>query len=84
MMKFIFGMHIENEVFYKLVLSFSVYVARHAKRTENKKFAYLCNIFRKTWGMEVYFLPADKHKIFLKVASIFLGVLSWACPKYQK
>ena len=32
---------------------------------KKKKFAYLCNILRKMWGMggggEVDFLPADKH-----------------------
>ena len=36
---------------------------------------------------EVDFLPADpadKHKSFLQVDSITLGVLSQACPKYPK
>ena len=33
---------------------------------------------------EVDFLPADKHKSFLQVDSITLGVCSQACPKYPK
>ena len=53
MMKCIFGMQINIEVFYKLILSFWVCVARHAQSTENKKFAYLSNISRKTWGMKL-------------------------------
>ena len=58
-------MKINIEVFYKLILSFCVFVKRHAQSTLNKKFAYLCNISRKT-GDEVGFLPADKHKSFLQ------------------
>ena len=33
---------------------------------------------------EVDFLPANKHKTFLQVASITLGAHSEACPKYPK
>ena len=33
---------------------------------------------------EVDFLPADKHKSFLQVDFIFLGVRSQAYPKYPK
>ena len=35
-------------------------------------------------GGEVDFLPADKHKDFLEVDSITLGVHSKVCPKYLK
>ena len=35
-------------------------------------------------GDEVDFLPANKHKSFLQVDSITLGVHSQACPKYPK
>ena len=34
--------------------------------TQNKKFANLCNITRKVWGMKLIFLPADKCKRFLQ------------------
>ena len=39
MMKLIFDMQINIEVFYKLVLSFWVCVAKHAQSTQNNKFA---------------------------------------------
>ena len=48
--------------------------------TQNKKFAYLCNISRKA-GYEVDFLHADEHKNFLQFDIITLGVGSQACPK---
>ena len=32
-------------------------------KSPNKKFAYPCNIFRKTW-VEVDFLPAAEHQNF--------------------
>ena len=35
-------------------------------------------------GDEVAFLPADKHKSFLQVDSITLGVQSQACPQYLR
>ena len=35
-------------------------------------------------GGEVDFLPSNKHKSFLQVESITLGLLSQACPKYPK
>ena len=38
MMKLIFGMQINIEVFYKLIVSFWLCVTRHAKSTQNSKF----------------------------------------------
>ena len=48
MMKRIFGMQTNIEVFYKLILSFWVCLARLAQSIQNKKFAYLCSISKKT------------------------------------
>ena len=73
-MVFIFGMEINIEVFYKLILSNWMCVTRHA----------LCIISRREWGNEVDFLPADKQKTFLQVYSITVGVHSQACPKFPK
>ena len=70
------------EVSYRLILSFWVCIARHAQSTQNKKFAYLCNISRKAW--EIDFLPAIKHESFLQVDSITLDLRSQVCPKYSK
>ena len=47
-------------------------VTRHAQSTQNKKFAYLCNISRKEW------------ESFLQADSITLSVHSQACLKYPK
>ena len=35
-------------------------------------------------GYEIDFLPADKHKTFLQIDSITLGVHGQACPKHSK
>ena len=83
-MKFIFCMQIDIDVFYKLILSFWVCVAIHTPSTQNKKFSYLCNNFRKVWGTKLIFCLSDKHKKFLQVDTVCLGVLSQACPKYPK
>ena len=83
MMKCIFGMQLNIEVFYKFILSFWVCVARHAQSFQNKKFAYLCNISRKTWGMKLIFC-LQINKSFLQVVSITMGVCNQACPEYLK
>ena len=83
-MKFIFGMQINIEVFYRLILSFWVCVTRQAQSTQNK-FAYLRNISRKAWGMKLIFCLQINTKVFnTKVDSITLSVHSLACPKYPK
>ena len=68
---------------YKLILTLWFNMTRHAQSTQNK-FAYLSSISRKTWVLELIFLPADKYKYFLQTDSITLGVHSQACPKYPK
>ena len=66
MMKFIFGIQINIEVWYKLVLPIWVSVTRHAKSTQNK-FAYLCIISRKAWGRELIFCPCINANVFYKL-----------------
>ena len=83
MVKFIFGMQINIEVFYKVIIRLWVCTAMHAQITQNKKFVYLYNVYRKMLEM-IFFLPADKHKSFLQVDSINCGVRSQACPKNPK
>ena len=39
---------------------------------------------QKTLGYEIDFLPADKHKNFLQIDSITLGVHDQTCPKHPK
>ena len=93
MMKFIFGMEINIEVFYKLILSCWVCATRHAQSTQNK-FASLCNLQNFTpcfsgdkylqKSMGSWFLAAIKHESLLLVDSIILGLFSQVCPKYPK
>ena len=64
-MKFLFGMQINIEIFYKLILSLWVWVARHAKSTQNKC-TILCNISRKTRRMKMIFSLQVNVKDFFK------------------
>ena len=78
-----FCIQINIEVLYKLILSFWVCVIRHVQSTQNKKFAYLCNISRKIWGMKLIFCLQINTNVFYK-----LILLRWVfiarhvhCPK---
>ena len=83
MMKFIFCMHINIEVFCKVIPSIWVSVTRHAHSTQNKVCISLQYPHRRM-GDEVDFLPANKHKRFLQDDSIALGMHRQTDPKYQK
>ena len=48
-MNSIFGMEMNIEVFYKLILSFEVCINKFAQGTQNK-FPYLCNTPRTAGG----------------------------------
>ena len=63
MMKFIFGMQINIEVF-----------NRHTQSTQNKNFAYLCNISRRMWGMKLIFCLQVNTKVFCKLIESL-----WVC-----
>ena len=76
MMKSIFGMQVNIEVFYKMILSFWVCIGRHAQSTQTKKFAYLCNISRKTWEMKLIFYFLINAKVFYKLIVSRFGVHS--------
>ena len=60
-MKLIFDMQINIEVFYKLVLSFWVCVAKHAQSTQNNKFAISLQYLKENVKDEVDFL----HNVIL-------------------
>ena len=74
MMKFIYNMQMNIEIFYKLILSCSMCVTRHAQITQNKKFTYLCNISRKIWGIKLIFCLQINAKVLCK-----LIVSLWIC-----
>ena len=54
------------EVIYKLILLFWVWIVRHAQSTQNM-FAYLCNLFGKTWLMKLTFYLRINLKVFYKL-----------------
>ena len=79
MMKFTLGIQRNSKIFYKLILPFWVHAARHAQSIQNRKFAYLCNISRKTWGMNLLFCLQINTKVFYKVLlSVWMCVNSLA------
>ena len=83
MMKCIFGVQINIEVFYKLIVPFWVCIPKHAQRTQIRSFISL-QYLQKNMENEVDFLPVDEHKTFLQFDNITLDVQSQAYPKYPK
>ena len=65
-MKFVFCMQINIEVFYKVILPFWVSVTRHAQSTQSK-FAYIYNISIKAWGMKLIFCLQINIKVLNKM-----------------
>ena len=83
MAKFIFGVQINVEVFYKFIMPFWLCVTSHAQSTKNKKFALSLHYLLKRMGYEVDFLSADKHESFLQADGITLVVRSQAVQSTQ-
>ena len=81
MMKFIFDLEINMEVFYMLMLSFWVCVTRHAQSTQNNQFAISLQYLKKDVSDELDFLHADKHKGLLQIDTMTLMEI---CRHYQK
>ena len=66
-MKFIFCLQIQTKVFYKLVASLWVCIARHAQNTQYNKFAISLQYLRKEMSDEIDFLHADKYEKLIKL-----------------
>ena len=85
MMKSIFGLQINIDVLYKLMLSFWVCATRHVvPKVPKITSLYIFAISPEKHGRFFGFLPANKHESFLQVDSIALGFCCQACPKYPK
>ena len=80
--KLIFCMRINAEVFFKLLVSLWVCVARHTQSTENNKLVISMQYPKQNVNDEVDFLPEDKHQRFLKIDTIILGLCAQACPNF--
>ena len=68
-MKLIFCMQINVKVFYKIIVSLWVRVARHAQSTENRNFAISLQYVKENVKDEIGFLPADQRQKFLQISS---------------
>ena len=75
MMKFIFDMQVDTYHF--------GCAQPDMPNTQNKKFAYLCNISRKTWD-EVDFLHVLKHESFLQIDTMIIDGDDEGFPKFSK
>ena len=78
--KFIFCLQIKAKVFYKLIVSLWVCIARHAQSTQNNKFAISLRYLKENVKDEVDFLPTDKRERLLQINTVILGVCVQACP----
>ena len=56
-----------TKVFYHLIVSLWMCVARHAQTAHITSVQYLCNFSKKKLKDEADLMPADKHQIFLQV-----------------
>ena len=74
--KLIFCLQINTNVFYKLLLSLWVCLARHAQTTQNNKFAISLQYLKKELSDEVDFLHADKHESLLQIDTMIL--MGWS------
>ena len=73
----IFCMKIKIKVFYKLISSFLVTIARHSQSIQNENFVKSFNLSRTKGGMKLIFIHADKYQTFIQIFSTnffnFLG-----------
>ena len=74
----------KQKVFYKLIMSLWVCIARHVQSTQNDKFAISLQYLKENVKDEVDFVCADKHQRFLQIDIIILGVRGRACQNYSK
>ena len=70
--KLILRLQMDTLVFYKLIVSLWVCLARHAQITQNNKLAISVQYLNKELSDEVDFLHADKHENLLQTDSIVL------------
>ena len=81
-MTLIFCLQINIKGFFKLMLSFYVFVARHVQITQNNKFAISLQYLKKEVSDLVDFLHVDKHESFLQIDTIIFDGDCQAFPKF--
>ena len=83
-MKFIFCLQLDTKVFYKLIVSLWVCVARHDQSNQNNKFTISLQYLKENVKDEIDFLPGDKRQRLFQSDTIILGVFGKGCPNYSK
>ena len=73
-----FCLQINAKVFYKMIVSLWVSVARQAQITKNNQFTISLQYLKENKKDEVDFLPADKCWRFFQIDLIILGVCGQA------
>ena len=79
-----FCLYINTKVFYELIDSLLMCIARHAQSTQDNNFTIYLQYFKENVKDEVDLLPADKRQKFLQSDTIILGVCGQASPNYPK
>ena len=79
----VFCMKINFKVFYKLIVSFLLVIARYAQSSQNSKFKISLQYLRKEGRNEFDFLHADKHQTVLQVDPINLGRYGQTCLNHS-
>ena len=69
-----FCLQISAKVFYKMIVSLWVCVARQAQSTKNSQFAIFLQYLKESMKDEAEFLPADKCWRFFQIDTIILGL----------
>ena len=62
------------DVFYNLIVSLWVCVAKHVEITRSDKFTISLQHLKINVKAEAHFLPADKHQMFLQIYTIIFIV----------
>ena len=71
-------------IFYKLIRSLRVCVARRAQSIQNYKFSKSLEYRKENVNDKMDFSLADKPQRSLQIDIIILGVCGKACPNYPK
>ena len=69
---FEFSLLIIAKRFFKVILSFLMFVARHAQIIQNKKFAFSLQYLKREVNDKVDFLHAGKHENLLQIDTMIL------------
>ena len=82
--KLIFCLQLNAKIFYNLIVSLWVCLARHAQSTQTNKFAIFLWYLKENEKDKLVVLPADKPQSFLQISIIILAVCGQACANYPK